>query len=106
MPLDPWIIEKIKEREEQQPVEEIDIPLERPERDDSPKPGHEMPIPNETVPAPEKKDDEPKRGVDISRITGSDDDEEAGAAVVDIGKLPKLPPEEPVKKESPEKKPD
>lgn len=123
MPLDPWIIDEIlkKEREErerrereQQPTVEIDSPQETPAQD-SPKPGHEMPVerkpgyemPDPGAPArtPEKKDDEPNRGVDISRITGSDDEEEDGAIVIDIKKLPTLPSEDPEKK-APEKKPD
>lgn len=131
MPLDPWIIEEIlrrerekrEEQERQQPTLEIEEPMEeKPGHDDAGEPGHEMPVdrkpghempnPNESPrPSDKKKDDEPKRGVDISRITGSDDDDDDdGSIVIDISKLPKLPPEgeeiAPIVPKTPEKKPD
>lgn len=126
MPLDPWIIEEIKKREEeerrrqeeQQPRVPADDPREMPEpRDEREmpserKPGYEMPNPNEPSPAPveKKKDDEPKRGVDISRITGGDEEDDG---TIDIAKALKkieeqAPPEksdDAVEKPS-EKKPD
>ena len=130
--LDPWIIEEIRKKEEEkrrqeeqrreQPSVPADDPREMPERRDDRempaerKPGYEMPNPNETGRPPEKKkDDEPKRGVDISRITGSDEDDDG---TIDIAKVLKKLEEkesleerpagsaETLKEKPPEKKPD
>lgn len=102
-PLEPWIIEEIikreeeqrRERERQQPVVEIEKPGEPKPGHEMPvdrKPGYEMPNPNEPAPAPaEKKDDAERRGVDISRITGNDDEEEkSGEISVDMTKIPPM----------------
>lgn len=110
-PLDPWIIEQIKKREEEkrrreegiQPTVPADDPREIPAERDR---GHEMPaertpgyeMPNPNVPAPkpsEKKDEGERRGVDISRISGNDEeDEEDGSSItIDISKIPPMPDE-------------
>jgi hypothetical protein len=89
-----------------EPRDEREMPSER-------KPGYEMPNPNEPArtPVEKKKDDEPKRGVDISRITGGDDEDDDGT--IDIAKALKkieeqAPPEKPgdAAEKPPEKKPD
>ena len=119
--LDPWIIEEIQKRErekrEEQDRARIELPApdpsEEPGAPESPdrkpempsdrKPGYEMPNPSEPSRKPEeKKDDEPKRGVDISRITGTDDDEDDGSSItVNIKDLPEMP-----KDDAPPKKPE
>jgi len=110
--LDPWIIDEIKKQEEEkrrreeeqrreQPTVPADDPREMPaerrpgsdrEMPDDRKPGYEMPNPNQPVrpPAEKKEDDGQRRGVDISRITGNDDDEKEddGSITIDINKLP------------------
>lgn len=125
MPLDPWIIEEIKkrereqreERERQQPTVEIDDREPLPDAGDRQKPGHEMPVerkpgyempnPNESSRPAEKKDDEPKRGVDISRITGGDDEDDGTIDIKkEIEKLEKQAPPERKPADSPQKPPE
>ena len=108
-PLDPWIIEEIikreeeqrRERERQQPVVEKEPPGEPKPGHEMPsdrKPGYEMPNPNEPArpPAEKKEDDGQRRGVDISRITGNDDDDEKddGSIRIDMDKLPPIEEDE------------
>ena len=116
--LDPWIIEEIKKKEEERrreqerPQPTVEQDDREPPPDDSRTPGHEMPVerkPGHEMPGPgepdrrktEKKDEEPRRGVDVSRITGGDDDEDGDAIVIDIAKLPALPADDPKKDEKP-----
>ena len=121
-PLDPWIIEEILRREREQKEErqrqqiEIsidepgrEVPSERKDEGEMPaerKPGYEMPNPNApTAPPAERKEDTPRRGVDISRISGGDDEpDDDGSITIDISKIPPAFPEEEKKKD--EKRPD
>ena len=118
-PLDPWIIEEIlrreREKKEEQDRTQIEISIDQPgeekpghEMPADRKPGHEMPNPNDPVrpPAEKKEDDDgQRRGVDISRISGGDGDEEDdGSITIDISKIPPAFPEEEKKKE--EKRPE
>jgi hypothetical protein len=120
MPLEPWIIEKILEREREERrrkedgvgIEISDDDLEGPEAPPASDPGHEMPAdrkPGHEKPFPDGSPDspdateeaEPKRGVDISRITGTDDEEDGGTVrQIDIKKevpapVPVLPAKKP-----------
>ena len=116
MPLDPWIIEEIlkrekseREKKEEQDRPRVEISIDEPgERHETPserKPGHEMPDPNEPVRPPvEKKEDEPRRGVDTFRINGDDEDDDT-IIRIDIGKPQEEKKEEPAE-EAPAKKPD
>ena len=118
MPLDPWIIEEIlkREREEREKRErtQIELPLEEPgEAPDKPgekpempadrKPGYDKPNPDDPAQPPKEKKDEQGRGVDISRITGNDDEDDDQGSVrkIDIPGPPK-----PLPKDQPPKKPD
>lgn len=105
-PLDPWIIEEIKKREEEkrrrgeiQPELPVERPHDAPERRDdrAPDPGYEMPNPNEPKrdERPAKKE-ESDRGVTTIDIGGADDEDDPN--VIDIADLPKAPPEEDEKK--------
>lgn len=118
MPLDPWIIEEIlkrerEEREKRDPAQ-IDLPLEEPGEDpENPggtpelpvdrKPGYEKENPSDPARPSTEKKEEDRRGVDISRITGNDDDEDDEGSVrkIDIPGPPK-----PLPKDQPKKKPD
>jgi len=125
--LEPWIIDEImrkerEKREEQrrrQPTLDIEEPSRQPEADETEKPshempsdrkpGHEMPNPNEpTRPSEKKKEDEQKRGVDISRITGNDDeaDEDSSSITVNIKDVPLPLPDDRPRKETPVAPPD
>jgi len=115
--LDPWVIEEILKREEEkrrreeeqrreQPTVPADDPREMPaerrpdtdrEMPSDRKPGYEMPNPNEPArpPAEKKEDDGQRRGVDISRISGGDEeDENDGSISIDISKIPPAFPED------------
>jgi len=103
-PLDPWIIEEIKKREEEERRKQerrIELPLEEPrERPETPspdpKPGYEMPTPGDPKreERPSEKKEDSGRGVTTIDIGGGSDDEDADEKTIDISKLPDIPPED------------
>ena len=107
MPLDPWIIEEIKKREEEKkrregenrPTVPADDPREIPERrdDDGRGPGYEMPSPGDPKrdERPAQKEETPQRGVTIIDIGGGSEDE---SGAIEIAKIPASVPEDEAEK--------